>query len=370
MNKPLDKITAGTGIAPDTLPGYYYFDPAIYQQEKEKVFARTWQYIGHVSMFEEAPSYLVREIADESIIIVKNKEGGFSAFFNVCQHRAHRLLEGEGRLPPLITCPYHNWGYDHGGKLKVARGTEELSGFYKEKICLKDIRLEQWCGFIFINLDANAESLSSMCSELESELRSFSELPENLFLADRYTIPLKANWKNSMENFSECYHCPNQHPTLSQNALELETYKIECLDHYHVHRSRDKGDEMGYKTDSGKTAKPDEFRSFFIWPNTVIEVYPGGNVTVFHHVPDGPEGTVQGIEWYFHSKEMTPEDKAVVDFVHSVRLEDIPLCESVQKGLHSRGYDRGKLVIDADRSYMSEHGVYDFQQKLVKALES
>jgi len=352
------------------LPGRYYFDPSIYAQEMEKIFARTWQYVGHVSMFTDSASYLVREIAEESIIVLKNKEGGFAAFYNVCQHRAHRLLEGEGNLPPLISCPYHNWGYDHEGQLRVARGTEEIAEFDKSKICLKGIRLEQWCGFIFVNLDQDAEPLAVLCPDLEAELRSFSEKPENLCLAERYTIPLKANWKNSMENFSECYHCPNQHRTLSENALELDTYKIECLDHHHVHRSRDKGAEMGYEIDPGKTAKPNEFRSFFIWPNTVIEVYPGGNMTVFHHAPDGVEATIQGIEWYFQDSEMTVEDKAVVDFVHSVRLEDIPLCESVQKGLHSRGYNRGKLVIDAGRTFMSEHGVYDFQQKLLKALEA
>lgn len=199
-------------------------------------------------------------------------------------------------------------------------------------------------------------------------MRELSPTPEQLNFAKRYTIPLEANWKNSIENFCECYHCPNQHPTLAESALDLDTYQIECLEHYHVHRSRDKGDEMGYRIDPVKAAQPNEFRSFYIWPNTVIEVYPGGNLTVFHHAPEGVEQTTQGIEWYFSNAELSEDDQAVVDFIHTVRMEDIPICESVQKGLHSRGYGQGRLVIDPDRTHISEHAVYDFQNKVLNSL--
>ena len=102
----------------------------------------------------------------------------------------------------------------------------------------------------------------------------------------------------------------------------------------------------------------------------MFEVYPGGNLTVFHHAPDGPEKTIQGMEWYFESSELTPDNQAVVDFVHSVRLEDIPLCESVQRGLHSRGYGQGQLVIDPELSSVSEHAVHHFQRKVARATES
>ena len=189
-------------------------------------------------------------------------------------------------------------------------------------------------------------------------------------MAKRYGIPMKANWKNSVENFSECYHCPNQHPTLTENALDLKTYKIECHENFHVHRSRDKGDQVGYQVDTITAARPNEFRSFYLWPNTVFEVYPGGNLTVFHHAPIGPEETLQGIEWYFPDARLTDDQQAVIEFVHTVRLEDVPLCESVQKGLHSRGYGRGRLVLDPGRTDVSEHAVHHFQQKVAAALAS
>ena len=356
------------GYSPETITGNYYFDPNIYARENELIFGRTWQYVGHVSMLEGASAYVVREIADESVIVLRNQSGQLRAFYNVCQHRAHRLLEGEGKAGPLIRCPYHVWGYDNDGNLKTARGTDDIANFDKSEICLTPVRLETMCGFIFVNLDDDADPLSDLTKGLEEEIRAFSAQPEDLKVSNRYHLDLKANWKNSIENFCECYHCPNKHPSLTQNALDLETYKIECHAHFHVHRSRDKGEANGYKVEEDAALRPHEFRSFYIWPNTVFEIYPGGNLTVFHHVPTGPETTEHHIEWYFKSAELTEDEKQMVDFLHVIRLEDVPLCESVQKGLHSRGYGKGRLVIDADKTALSEHAVYDFQQKVLVAL--
>jgi choline monooxygenase len=343
---------APAGASPSTLPGRYYYDPDVYQRERDRIFYRTWQYVGHVSMLAEGPCYLVRDIADESIIVLKDRQGELRAFYNVCQHRAHRLLEGEGPLKPVITCPYHTWAYDHEGQLRSARGTENIDEFDKGAIRLKSVKLETLCGFLFVNLDDGAKSIRELMPGLEQEFRSFSPSPEKLTVAKRYDIPLKANWKNSVENFSECYHCPNQHRTLTKNALDLKTYKIECYPYFHVHRSRDRGDQVGYHIDPGAAPRSNEFRSFYVWPNTVFEVYPGGNLTVFHHAPVGPEGTLQGVEWYFPSAELSEDEQAVIDFVHTVRLEDVPLCESVQKGLRSRGYGRGRLVLDPGQTDM------------------
>ncbi|MEM7169906.1 MAG: aromatic ring-hydroxylating dioxygenase subunit alpha [Pseudomonadota bacterium] len=356
------------GATPMTLPGRYYYDPAVYEAEKEQIFYRTWQYVGHVSLLSQPSQYLVRDIGDQSVFVLRDTAGELRAFFNVCQHRAHRLLEGEGSLSKLITCPYHAWCYQQDGSLCVARGTEHIPSFDRNSVRLKAVRLESLCGFLFVNLDDKAPSLAEQTPGLEAEMRAFAPEAEQLQTSNRYFIPLKANWKNSIENFAECYHCPGQHPTLTQNALDLGTYKIECLDNYHVHRSRDKGDDMGYHIERDALPQPDEFRSFYIWPNTVIEVYPGHNLTVFHHVPVGPEETHHAMEWYFPSAEPTAEQQAVVDFVHQVRIEDVPICESVQKGLHSKGYQRGHLILDPDQSDVSEHAVFHFQQKIAQAL--
>jgi choline monooxygenase len=371
MNRYLP-IEAGFHSDPSlsaTLPGRYYYDCEIFELERARVFHRTWQYVGHVSMVAANGGYIVREVGDQSVVVLRNRSGELRAFFNVCQHRAHRLLEGEGTLnSALITCPYHAWAYDLDGRLRAMRGKEKTPCLDGDSIRLKSVPLESFLGFLFVNLDGQAADFDRVTGALASEIAAFSPQAESLKCVYRHEYPLKANWKNSVENFSECFHCPISHRTLVENALEYSTYRITTHEHHHSHRSRGKGEATGYATTTESALRPDEFGSWLLWPNWCIEVYPGGNLTVFHHVPVGPEETVQKVEWYFPKDPPSKEEQEVIEFVHRVRLEDIPICESVQQGLHSLGYERGHFVVDSERSEISEHAVHDFQAKLLRAL--
>lgn len=353
-----------------TLPGRYYHDPAVFQQEKPAIFYRTWQYVGHISRLSAPGDYLVREIGEQSVVVLRDGVGALRAFHNVCQHRAHRLLEGRGQLRKTIVCPYHAWVYDLSGELRNARGSEKVAGFDKAAFCLKKVQLDSLCGFLFVNLDPAAAPLSEAMAGLEAEIRSFSPDPERFTLAYRTEYPIKANWKNSVENFSECYHCPNQHKSLTAGALDVSSYRITVQPGYHSHRSRDKGTDLGYAVDPGLGARPQEFGSWLLWPNTSLEVYPGGGLNIFHHVPIGPEETLQVVEWYFPKAEPTAAEQELIDFVAVVREEDLPICERVQRGLHSLGYGQGRFIVDPERSEISEHAVHDFQAKVLRALSA
>ncbi len=351
-----------------TLPGYYYYDPDIYARELPAIFYRSWLYAGHVCMLAEPGDYMVRDIGDQSIIILRDRDGELRGYHNVCQHRAHRLLEGEGRIRTLISCPYHAWAYDFSGDLKRIPGEELTGGYDKGKMCLKSVQVEQFLGFVFFNLDASAESLSSQTGDMEQEFRSFCPNPEDLKRGYTKTYAVKANWKNVIENYSECYHCPVSHPTLAQNALDMTDYRIQVNKAYHHHNSGNRGDMQGYGFDEGAAPRAAEFGGWYVFPGVSFEFYPGGKLTVFHNVPAGPEETTQNIEWYFEGDAPTEEEQAVIDFVDVVRREDFPLVESVQKGLHSHGYKQGRFVVDEDRTYISEHAVHDLQMKVLRAL--
>ena len=90
-----------------TLPGRYYYDPEIYALEQKAIFYRSWQYACHNSRLTKPVQYFVRDIGDQSVLVLRDKTGQIRAFHNVCQHRAHRLCEGMGKflivLPALIT---------------------------------------------------------------------------------------------------------------------------------------------------------------------------------------------------------------------------------------------------------------------------
>lgn len=353
-----------------TLPGRFYFDADIFEREKQAIFNRTWQYVCHISQLAEPGSYAVRDLGDQSVVVVRGSDNELRAFHNVCQHRAHRLLEGSGQVNKAIVCPYHQWAYELSGELRHANHSDKVIDFRKSEICLSAVNVELFCGFVFVNLDREAAPIMEGLENLDAEIRELSPDVEKLKLAYKREIPLAANWKNSVENFSECYHCPNKHPSLSKNSLDMKSYQITVHPKYHSHASRGVGNATGYQRSMEKDGDKREFGSWLLWPNFCLEVYPGGYLNVFHHLPIKPEKTIQLVEWYFPSEEPTPEQRSVIEFVNVVREEDIPLCETVQRGLHSLGYTQGRLVANEERGYFSEHAVHDFQKKVLEALRA
>ncbi len=351
-----------------TLPGRFYYDPDIYARELKSIFYRSWQYTCHISRLAGPGHYFVRDVGDQSVVVLKDDDGEIRAYHNVCQHRAHRLLEGEGKIGGRIVCPYHAWCYGLTGELQYARGSDQVMQFPKGDIRLQPVRAEALCGFVFVNLDPDAKPMIEIYQGLEEEVLALAPNASKLVRSHVQNFSLAANWKNSMENYSECYHCPNRHPSLVNGALDITKYKIEVHPGYHRHVTTDVGERQGYTMKKDNTGSYHEFGSWLVWPNMVFEVYPGGNLTVFHHIPAGPEHTIQETEWYFTNDTPSTEEREVINFVNVVREEDIPICESVQRGLHSQGYTQGRFIVDANRTDVSEHAVHDFQLRVVRAL--
>ncbi len=352
-----------------TLPAHYSYQPEIYAREMEAIFSRTWQYVGHAERVRHAGSYVVTQVANESLVILRGSDGTLRAFYNVCAHRGHRLLRDSGNIESIV-CPYHAWSYHLDGRLRHARNSDRVAGFDPDAICLKQVQVEEFLSFVFVNLDPDATSLKRQTGELDQQVREYAPRLGELTLAHRRGYEIEANWKNIIENYSECYHCPKSHPGFTEQVVDIDSYRIEVRDAYHWHHSRAKPPEQGaYGFDPAASDHAQEFSSWYLWPNLAIEVYPGGCLNLFHVVPVGPERSVQYIEWYFYDAQCTAEQKEIIDYLHrTVRIEDQTICESVQRGLHSRAYQQGRLVVDPQRSAASEHGVHHFQRLVWRAL--
>lgn len=350
-----------------SLPGRFYHSPGQYRRELACIFYRTWQYVCHVSTLSEAGAYKVRDIGEQSVLVLRGKDGEMRAFHNVCRHRAHRLLEGTGQLRGHLTCPYHGWSYNPRGTLIQARNSQHVADFDRSLACLGKVRLEVFCGLVFVNLDPNARSMQTLLPGLEAQIRSFQPAPQNLHHSYSKRYPLRANWKVSVENYSECYHCPDCHPSLSGQTLDLRSYRIDLHPGFHAHLSLDQGAAQGYQVNPD-APRANEFGAWYLWPNLCIEVYPGGYMNLLHHLPTAAQRCEQVVEWFTAQPSPDAEEQAVIDFVAVVREEDLPLCESVQKGLHSHGYSGGRLLVNPARSDFSEHAVHDIQRRVVQAL--
>jgi phenylpropionate dioxygenase-like ring-hydroxylating dioxygenase large terminal subunit len=350
-----------------TLPSRLYVDPAVYAWEREAIFARSWSYAGQLGALREPGCYITCKVAGQNILVIRGKDGVLRAFHNVCQHRAHELLTGSGKAK-VITCPYHAWSYRTDGSLRSARGAEDLAGFDAGEFCLKPVRVETMANFAFVNLDPDAAPLARQTGALESEIRAYCPEIDGLVLARTLNYDVAGNWKNSVDNFLECYHCPVAHSDFC-DLVDMSGYRIVCHDIYSSHCGRARVDNSAYAF-TGDNRAP-QFGSWWLWPDLCIEVFPGApNVNIFRHLPTGPESTRHVFEFYMESATPSQEQEDAIRYIDKVlQVEDIALVESVQRGLHSRGYERGRFIVDGPRSATSEHGVHHFHGLVVNALE-
>ncbi len=375
MNNPAQPRIARLTADPTrsaALPGYLYSDPAVFAEEKRRLFHKSWQFVAHESELPNIGDYVCATIVDQSVFVLRGQDGAVRAFFNVCQHRAHELLTGRGNVRSVIVCPYHAWSYELDGSLRAARATRSLPDFDPQEYGLAPVRLERHLGFLFINLDPEAPSLATLAGEMFAdmarELPWLGELavnPDESFIAERESL-LSANWKVMAENCLECYHCAPAHKAYA-DMIDVGHY--ELTRHGAWMKSAAplrRGDSSAYRVGPDE---PVQYNAFWhLFPNIEFAVMPGSrSLSVFHFTPVDAERT--RIHWVALTMpgETLPQDR--LNYLGRVLwLEDAAICESVHRGLKSLGYRRGRFVAGTDHASISEINVHAFQRRYAEAM--
>ena len=341
------------------LEARYYTDPEIWRAELDGALSRSWQFAGHSSDAKGAGDYFACEVAGESLFCIRGRDGILRTFYNVCQHRAHQLVRGKGTVRAVV-CPYHAWTYELTGDLRGGPNIGATPGFDRKSIRLTDVRTEIFHGFVFVNLDPNAAPMDEWFPGVREELREFVPRIDALEPLEWVEIPEACNWKVSVENYSECYHCSLNHPSFSTGVVKPETYDIQPRDGYvlrHVTECADL-DRMSYRIDPDANERATEYRSWFLWPLFSFQVYPGNVLNTYHWRPTGVDSVTVWRGWF---AEPGADGEAVLRLARQDREttveEDIHLVESVQRGLRSRGYRPGPLVLDPEGGVNSEHSI-------------
>ena len=348
-----------------TLHANCYTDEKYLEVERHAIFQKTWQWACHEEKLREAGDYYVTDIAGQSILLLRNTAGKLRAFYNVCQHRAHELLQGEGKTK-MIVCPYHSWCYDLDGELRAARHTEHIEEFNQGEICLNQVQVEEFCGFIYVNLDPYANPLADQSGDLSKEISEFAPDVNNLTFARRLTFDIKSNWKNVVDNFLECYHCPIAHKDFC-SLLQFETYKVTTHGIYSSHMAKGgNADNTAYNVEG---ATVDDHAVWWLWPNTCLMRYPGrGNFLVLNIIPVGPNHTIETYDFFFETAEPSPQEIEAINYINDVlQQEDIDLVESVQRGMETPAFEFGRVVYDPSESGLSEHAVHHFHGLMLDA---
>jgi choline monooxygenase len=192
----------------ETLPPACYTSVEFHRREVSEIFLKCWNLVGRADYVKNPGDYFTHAVAGVSFIVMRGDDNRIRAFVNACRHRGAELLRGEGNCR-AIRCPYHSWTYNRDGSLRGPNGMQDTREFSASDFGLREIRLETWSGFLFVNFDPDAEPLRAYLGDLDSWTESYEF--QDMITVKRREFVIRANWKSYVENSLEHFHLPTVH---------------------------------------------------------------------------------------------------------------------------------------------------------------
>ncbi|OOE39549.1 (2Fe-2S)-binding protein [Salinivibrio kushneri] len=357
-----------------TLPSRYFYDRTIFEAERDRIFMGAWHFGCHVNELSEPGAYVVRDIFDQSVILMRDKAGDIHGFHNVCQHRGNRLLnETRGVQKGLIRCAYHSWCYGQNGALKGAPRSQNIPTFNIDEHRIPPVRVQEFAGSVFFNLDSYAIDMETLFPDAEAAIRQSIPKMDEMKLVQEDDVIIPANWKVIMDNSIEGYHfqLSGPHHVDLASLIDFSEYNLVHKDNwwtYSAPANREAKSAYGVPVDSDIDASV--FFNIGLWPHNTFYQFPYSKcMGTFMMIPLDEEHTILRFGYYTPYDELPEVSRAAIDWMNNdLGPEDIDLNISVQKGLHSLGYDQGRYMIDSERSNESEHLVLHFHRLVFRAL--
>jgi choline monooxygenase len=333
-------------MALETLPYAWYSSEEVLRLERERIFARSWQYAGRVDELAEPGSLLPVDAGGIPILVVRGGNGELRAFLNVCRHRGSILVDEPGRRE-TIQCRYHAWTYGLDGALRAAPRGEELDGD-RASLALRTASVDTWGPLLFVNPDPDAAPLAEALGELPGLLPL-----DSLRFHTRVHFGVNANWKISVENFLECYHCATAHPAFAADVdVRPEAYALEAHPTF-----------VAQFCTARATGERGQFH--LVFPNTGLNVFPGpANLSIGPIAPDGPHRAARFLDYFFTEDADPAWIERFLAYDDQIGREDTALVESVHRGMGSGLVERGRLLPQ------SEQLIAAFQAWVAERLEA
>ena len=355
------------------MPGEMYTSPDILTEERERIFARSWHCVGRASAVANAGDFIVRTVANESLIILRDRQGDLRAHFNVCRHRGTRLCEAaSGHFSETIQCPYHAWTYTTDGRLIGAPHMQDVEGFDKRDYSLHAAAIAEWEGFIFVNVAREPEPFEQWFAPMLGRLTRFGLA--RLVVGHRVTYEVAANWKLVFQNYSECLHCPMIHPELTA-VLPYQSGANDLTEGPFLGGYMEIMPQHESATMSGRAcarlldpAMPDEDRRrafyYSVMPNLLLSIHPD-YANYYLVTPLTADRTLVESEWMFNpdsSADATFNPDDAIRFWDVTNRQDWHIVEQSHLGIASRRYSPGpyspreSIPAAWDREYLRQLG--------------
>ncbi|QFT94437.1 Biphenyl dioxygenase subunit alpha [Roseovarius sp. THAF9] len=368
---PIDALRANVSVPFEqarAMPPEVYKTDAFLQAEIDHIFRKEWYCVGRADALAKSGDYVTCDLADQPIIVLRDREGDLKAFSNVCRHRMSTLLHGRGHTKSIV-CPYHAWTYNLDGSLRGAPAMSGNAGFCKSDYSLPRIRCEVWLGWVFITLNPEAEPVAARLAELEHMIAGYdmNNYTETFFEEHVWDT----NWKVLAENFMESYHLPVCHAGTIGGLSKLE--EMVCPPGYAAFNYhtilKDDSLRIAMAHPSNTRLEGDERRMTYliaIYPSLMITLTPGYFWYLSLH-PQGPSrvrirfggGMSNDYAGDAEAEQNLADLKALLD---DVNIEDRGCTEKVYRGLCADGAEPGHL------SHL-ERPNFDFAQYLMSRID-
>jgi choline monooxygenase len=343
-----------------TIPAAWYHDPALYELERRAVFGDSWQPIARQELLSEPGAYATADVAGEPILLVRGDDGQLRGFFNVCRHRAAPVMNEPCGKASRLRCRYHGWTYDLAGRLRGLPEFDGVEDFRREDHGLPPVSVAVWGPFAWAHFESSPLSLEEYLAPLPQRVGG-AELAGLRWVA-RKEYDVACNWKVYVDNYLDGgYHVNTVHPGLA-GVLDYSHYRTEVHGNTSVQTSPLRPADGAFAAvRSGGVAQ-----YWWVFPNFMLNLYPGVMDTNLV-LPLGPHRCRVIFDFFFANTQGPAAAKYIDDSIavaNQVQLEDMGICEEVQRGLGSRSYDTGRF------SVRREIAGYYFHQLLARRLQA
>lgn len=340
------------------MPPRVYTSRVFHDLEMSSVFPSSWVFVGHEQWVRNPGDYLTEQIGTEPVLVV-NDGDALRAFVNVCPHRASLLVEGEGNCGRRLVCPYHGWTFELDGRLSgIPRQNQFESPIDRERLGLRDVRVDSWEGLVFVNVTGDAPPLLEYLEDVPTLLGDHDI--RGMKLGIRLDDPIRANWKLVMDNAICDYHLATVHGESIAALVELDGVV----------------DRSGRTTAVASVPWTEEARPDHAWPgltrdaalgslgcyvfpNLHVIGFPTGGATVMWWTPTAVDRTRARVLSLSHQRD--DDVRAGADLLASVQREDFDVCEKMQIGVASSYFRPGPR-------HSTELRIKTFQQRLLQVL--
>jgi choline monooxygenase len=345
-----------------TLNTDFYTDPDLFEISKEKIFVKSWQYIGDSSLVSQPgscyPFTLLENYLDEPLLLTKGANQEVCCLSNVCTHRG-TVLVGEACQSANLRCRYHGRQFRLDGSFLSMPEFKEVKNFPAREDDLTRLPLHFWGPWLFTTLNLQ-EQTEKYFGDMQNRL-AWLPLNEFIFkpsLSSEYLV--KAHWALYCENYLEGFHIPFVHAGLNA-VIDFGNYRTEIFSSSNLQLGLAKSGDQLFEPPS---SSPDYGKKvaayyFFVFPNMMFNFYPWG-LSINLVQPVTMHSTKVSFFTYVWKEELF--NKGAGSQLDVVEMEDEEVVEAVQKGVRSRFYNQGRY------SVTREQGIHHFHRLLSERL--